>query len=95
MTDNTQKPPTFKQLGELWVSQNFRLSNVPERYALAVLSLWGSAEASSGITPQDQSNRPTRAEILCWLEDRATWGSDEYLDRTVTIISDALEHWAA
>lgn len=96
-TDPSEKhtdTPTFEQLGELWDSQNFRLSHVPERYALAVLSLWGSVETSLDITPTDQSNRPTRAEILCWLEDRSPWGSDDYLDRMASIIDDALEHWA-
>jgi hypothetical protein len=42
---------------------------------------------------EEQSNKPTRSEILSWIEDRSSWGSDDYLGRVAHIVEEALAHW--
>lgn len=41
-----------------------------------------------------QSNKPARSEILSWIEDRSSWGSDDYLGRVALIVEEALAHWS-
>jgi hypothetical protein len=43
---------------------------------------------------EEQSNKPARSEILSWIEDRSSWGSDDYLGRVALIVEEALAHWS-
>ena len=72
--------------GKLWV-------RLVDGFGDEVLS-WNCLN-SQHTTPKVQSNIPARAEILCWLKGRATWGSDDYLGRVASVLEDALAHWSS
>lgn len=69
--------------GKLWV-------RLVDGFGDEVLS-WNCLNSQ---TPKVQSNIPTRAEILCWLDDQS-WGSDDYLGRVASILEEALAHWSS
>jgi hypothetical protein len=61
---------------------------------VVVQSVYSGGQETDQDVFEEQSNKPTRSEILSWIEDRSAWGSDDYLGRVALIVEEALAYWS-